>query len=294
MIGRTVGSVFGRRTVRPLRYQLGYHRSVMDRTRPILLDVSASIGYTALGNVRKGEPMRAMTATAKAAATTATGYVRVSTEGQATDGVSMDAQKARIRAWCDANGYELAAVHADAGFSGKRADNRPGLQAALAEVCKTGGVLVVYSLSRLARSTKDAITIADRLHKADADLVSMSERIDTTSASGKMVFRMLAVLAEFERDLVSERTAAALAHKASKGERVGEIPFGFRLAGDGVTLLPDEREQAAIATMKALRADGWTYRAIAAELTRLGVATKKGHATWTHQSVRSVLAREAA
>jgi site-specific DNA recombinase len=293
MIGTTAGSVFGRRTFRPLGYQPGYHRSVMAKIWPSLVDVSASIGYTALGNVPKGEPMT-MKATKTTAATTATGYVRVSTEGQATDGVSLDAQKAKIRAWCDANGYELAAVHVDAGLSGKRADNRPGLQSALAEVCKAGGVLVVYSLSRLARSTKDAITIADRLHKADADLVSLTERIDTTSAAGKMVFRMLAVLAEFERDLVSERTAAALAHKASKGERVGEIPFGFRLAADGVTLLADEREQAAIATMKALRADGWTYRAIAAELTRRGVATKKGHAAWTHQAVRSVLQRTAA
>ena len=231
---------------------------------------------------------------AKTASMKAVGYLRVSTEGQATEGVSLDAQKARIRAWCDTNGYTLANVHTDAGLSGKRADNRPGLQAALGEVCKTGGALVVYSLSRLARSTKDAISIADRLHKADTDLVSLTERIDTTSAAGKMVFRMLAVLAEFERDLVSERTAAALAHKASKGERVGGIPFGFRLADDGVTLLADEREQAAIGTMKALRANGWTYRAIAAELTRLGVPTKKGHERWTHQAVRSVLQRAAA
>lgn len=95
---------------------------------------------------------------------------------------------------------------------------------------------MVYSLSRLARSTKDAIAIAERLDKAGADLVSLSEKIDTTTAAGKMVFRMLAVLAEFERDLVSERTTAALAHKAGKGERIGEVPFGWTLAADGVTL----------------------------------------------------------
>lgn len=92
----------------------------------------------------------------------------------------------------------------DAGLSGKRADNRPELQKALDAVTKCSGVLLVYSLSRLARSTKDTLAISDRLEKADADLVSLSERIDTTSAAGKMVFRMLAVLAEFERDLVSD------------------------------------------------------------------------------------------
>ena len=128
----------------------------------------------------------------------------------------------------------------------------------------------------LARSTKDALVIAERLDKAGADLVSLSEKIDTTSAAGKMVFRMLAVLAEFERDLVSERTAAALAHKAGRGERVGEIPFGWTLDADAVSLVENPTEQAALADIRELRDAGWTYRAIAAELTPRGVLTKKG------------------
>lgn len=73
----------------------------------------------------------------------AVGYTRVSSEGQAQDGVSLDAQRSRIEAWCLASGYELIAVHVDAGLSGGRADNRPALQAALAEACKQKAVLVV-------------------------------------------------------------------------------------------------------------------------------------------------------
>ena len=221
----------------------------------------------------------------------AIGYVRVSTADQAINGVSVDAQTARIRAWCDANGYELAGIHTDAGLSGKRAGNRPGLQRALAAVCKLRGVLVVYSLSRLARSTRDAIDIADRLHRAGADLVSLTESIDTTTAAGKMVFRMLAVLAEFERDLVSERTTAALAHKRSKGERVGTVPYGWRLAEDGVTLEAIQAEQAIVREITAMRAERRSYRAIAEELTRRGVPTKIGGAVWTHQTVASILRR---
>jgi DNA invertase Pin-like site-specific DNA recombinase len=68
----------------------------------------------------------------------------------------------------------------------------------LAAACERKAALIVYSLSRLARSTKDAIAISERLAKNGADLVSLSERIDTTTAAGKIVFRMLAVLAEFE------------------------------------------------------------------------------------------------
>jgi DNA invertase Pin-like site-specific DNA recombinase len=219
----------------------------------------------------------------------AVGYIQVSTAGQATDGVSLDVQAARIRAWCEANGYDLTETLSDAGLSGKRADRRPGLQSALDAACRNRAALVVYSLSRLARSTRDAIDIADRLHTAGADLVSLTERIDTTTAAGKMVFRMLAVLAEFERDLVSERTTAALAHKRRKGERIGDIPYGWQLNHDGTTLAAVEAEQAVIRDMRAMRNQGSSYRAIAEQLSRRGVPTKKGNAAWTHQAVASIL-----
>ena len=113
----------------------------------------------------------------------AVGYVRVSTEQQAGEGVSLEAQKAKIEMWCKANDCELIEVFVDAGISGKSMDKRPGLQRALVSSGK-GMALVVYSLSRLARSTKDTLAISERLDKQGADLVSLSERIDTTGAAG--------------------------------------------------------------------------------------------------------------
>lgn len=225
--------------------------------------------------------------------TTATAYIRVSTEGQATDGVSLDAQKAKIEAWCLANDVTLGNVFVDAGLSGKRADNRPQLQAALDDVCRSSGVLVVYSLSRLARSTKDTISISERLDKAGADLVSLSEKLDTTSAAGKMVFRMMAVLAEFERDQVSERTTVALAHKKSRGERVGKIPFGYDLAADGVTLVANPAELRAVELIRSLNAQGHSLRSIAAELDSMGIPTKDAKRAWSHTTVKSILNRAA-
>jgi DNA invertase Pin-like site-specific DNA recombinase len=159
------------------------------------------------------------------------------------------------------------------------------LQAALNAVCRVRGALVVYSLSRLARSTKDAIAIAERLEKAGADLVSLSERIDTSSASGKMVFRMLAVLAEFERDLVAERTTEAMAHMRARGERVGQIPLGARLSADGVHLEQDAAELAIIADLGALRTAGLSWQAIADEFNRRGIVTKNGR-PWSWQTAR--------
>lgn len=213
-------------------------------------------------------------------------YLRVSTAGQVAEGVSLEAQEARARKWAEANGYIVAGVHCDAGISGKRAENRPGLQAALTEVCRSKGALIVYSLSRLARSTKDAITIAERLEKAGADLVSLSEKIDTTSAAGKMVFRMLAVLAEFERDLISERTKGALAHMSSQGRRVGEVPNGFRLAEDGLHLVEDPAEQETLRTIRNLRAQGRKWAEIADEMNARGLVTKKGR-PWSWRTAQA-------
>lgn len=221
-------------------------------------------------------------------------YIRVSTADQAEDGVSLDAQRGKIDAWCMINDAELVNVHIDAGISGKRSDNRPGLQAALDEAVASGAVLVVYSLSRLARNTKETIEIAERLERAGADLVSLSEKIDTTSAAGKMVFRMLAVLAEFERDLVSERTTGAMAYKRSKGERISRhIPYGFDLSEDGVHLIENESEQRVLSLVSQLRDSGLSLRKIAAELGSRGIKPKNGKSKWSHSTIQQILNRAA-
>lgn len=218
-------------------------------------------------------------------------YTRVSTESQKLEGVSLDAQLAKARAWALANTYEIVGEFSDEGISGSKQLNRPGLRAALDLACTKRAALVVYSLSRLARSTKDAISISERLDKAGADLVSLSEHIDTSSAAGKMVFRMLAVLSEFERDLISERTSAALQYKISKHERTGrDTPYGWRIGPDGVHLEPDERERAIAARAAELHSEGLSLRKVAAQLEAEGMLSRSGrrlHPPATHTAIRA-------
>lgn len=222
------------------------------------------------------------------------GYCRVSTAGQVADGVSLEAQSERIKAWAAANGYELGGIFTDAGISGKRADNRPGLTAALDAVCKARGVLVVYSLSRMSRSVKDTLTITDKLSRSKADLVSLTEKIDGTTAAGRMMLSMLAVLSQFERDLVAERTKTALAHKKSKSERVSrKIPYGWSLDADGKTLTEVPAEQKVLRLIAELRADGESLRSIASILTGQGVPTRDGKPGWTHSTIQSIVNRAA-
>lgn len=205
----------------------------------------------------------------------AIGYIRVSTAMQADEGVSLDAQRAKIEAWCSLNDYELAAVHVDAGISGKKMKNRPGLQDAMAD-CGKGSVLVVYSLSRLSRSIRDTMDISERLEKTGSDLVSLSEKIDTTSAAGRVVFRMLSVMAQFESEQISERVTTAMQYKKSQGGRVGTVPFGKRLDADNDSLIEDEDEMLVVAAVHHYRNAGLSMRTIVTRLEEQGYKARSG------------------
>ena len=219
----------------------------------------------------------------------AIGYIRVSTQLQVTDGISLKAQEGKIRAWAELNNASTVVVFRDEGVSGKRF-NRPGLEAALDAVGK-GDALVVYSLSRLSRSTRDTLALAEALAKKEADLVSLSEKIDTTSASGKMVFRLLAVLAEFERDQISDRTRFAFAHKRARNEKLGgDVPYGY-CARKG-KLYPDPQEQKAVAMILNLAGKEMSLRDICRKLEEAGVARKNGSRTWHLEAVRRIIKRE--
>ena len=219
----------------------------------------------------------------------AIGYVRVSTLEQAQEGVSLEAQERRIRARCEAEGVSLEAIYIDAGISGGRADNRPELQRALA-ACKRGDVLVFYSLSRLSRSTRDVLAILDQLRRQGADIVSLSEKLDTSSASGKLTFHMMAVLGEFERDIISERTRMAMLHLQRQGRYIGgHRPTGWEIGADGYLQAVPE-EQRLVARALALRSTGMGYRGVAKVLIQEGFTPRVGNRFHPEQVRRWVIA----
>lgn len=196
-----------------------------------------------------------------------------------------------MRAFCLANGYEVAGSFTEA-ISGAKAANRAQLQQALEMVCKAKGVLVVYALSRLARSVRDTLAISERLEKAGANLASLNERIDTSSAIGKMVFRLLSTLNEFERDQLAERTTAAMAHLRRHGKRISSrLPLGFDLAEDGETLVENPTEQATIRQILDWRSAGVRVSTIAHRLRSQGVPTKMG-GQWHPVTVKVILERQ--
>ena len=219
----------------------------------------------------------------------AIGYIRVSTEQQADEGVSLAAQRAKISAWCELNDYELEAIYEDAGISGKTVSKRPQLQAALAGM-KKGMALVVYSLSRLARSTKHCIEIADELKSTGSDLVSLTEKIDTSSAMGEFFFTLIAALGQMERKVIGERTKAALAHKKAIGEKYAPVPFGYKEIEGRLEVVKAEAQ--IVAEINRKRAAGSSMHLIARELNEQGVIGKQG-GKWYASTVSCILKRAA-
>ena len=227
------------------------------------------------------------------------GYVRVSTEGQADGGVSLDAQRAKLAAYCTALDLDLVGVEVDAGLSAKSLD-RPGLTRALGMLTSgDAAALLVCKLDRLTRSVRDLGALVDTYFASGRwALLSVADSIDTRSAAGRLVLNVLASVAQWEREATAERTRDALAHLRSEGVKLGGAALGWQhtdatdAAGRRIVAAV-EVEARAVARILELRAEGRALRAIVATLTAEGHTTKHG-ARWHLTTVARVVAREAA
>ncbi len=223
------------------------------------------------------------------------GYIRVSTEEQASDGVSLATQREKLNGYAKLYDLELVEIIEDAGQSGKTLD-RPGLQKALSMIRsgKAAG-LVIAKLDRLSRSVVDWNTLIDGYfgEKAGKQIFSVADSIDTRTAAGRLVLNVLMSVAQWERETIGERTRDALQHKIRNGERCGKVRFGYTLAADGIHLVEDPTEQEALAAIRRLKAAGQSLREIAAEMARRGILTKEGKAQWSHTTIARILQRTA-
>lgn len=228
--------------------------------------------------------------------TKALGYVRVSTSEQADSGLSLSAQRERIEAYARLRGLDLVGVVEDAGVSaGKPLATRPGGAELLKRTRKgEAAAVIVAKLDRAFRDASDCLTTTrtwDRRGVAFHVLDLGGAALDTSGAMGRAFLSVAAAFAELERNLVSERTAAAMARLRAEGRYCGGVvPFGYRLAGDGVTVEADPAEQEAVEIICELEARGLSRREIARRLNGAGVKTKQG-ADWTAVQVGRVVRR---
>ena len=172
-------------------------------------------------------------------------YVRVSTQEQAQEGYSIDAQTERLQAYCRAKDWTVFGVYTDAGYSGSNT-KRPDLQRLLTDV-RAGLVdcVLVYKLDRLSRSQKDTLMlIEDTFLAAGVAFVSMSENFDTSTPLGRAMVGILSVFAQLEREQIRERMAMGRAERARQGlyHGGGWKPFGYDYVDGRLVVNPIEAE----------------------------------------------------
>lgn len=223
------------------------------------------------------------------------GYIRVSTAKQALEGWSLDAQTEKLRAYSTALELELVDIVKDAGLSAKSLD-REGLQSALArlEAGEAEGLLIP-KLDRLTRSVKDLGTLIEAYFGERFQLLSVSDSIDTRSASGRLVLNVLMSVAQWEREAIGERVREVLGHLKQEGVQLGGNALGWERAAvtdeDGRRVIaPVAAEERAVARIQELHARGQSLRRIAQTLSEEGFQTKKG-GRWAPETIRKVLRR---
>lgn len=218
-------------------------------------------------------------------------YIRVSTQEQALSGVSLEAQRERLEAYCKMAGLAVGAMVREEGVSGSiPLSQRPGGSDLLSLMkAHKASHVVALKLDRLFRDAEDALRQTRAWDKAGValHLVDMGgQSVNTASAMGRMMLTMMAAFAELERNLIAERTAQALQHKKRHQQAYSPTPLGFVRTGD--ILEADPTEQAVIRAMRAWRAEGLSLRAIVARLNAQAVPTKQG-GKWAARTVKYIL-----
>ena len=225
---------------------------------------------------------------------TAVAYVRVSTQEQALEGVSLAAQEERIKAYCSLAGLTLTEVVKEAGVSaGIPLADRPGGQTVLEAVkMKRVQHIIALKLDRLFRDAIDALTMTRDWDKTGISLhlVDMGgQALNTSSAMGRFFLSMMASFAELEKNLIGERTTMAMRHKKAMRQVYSPTPFGFERVGNDLRI--NEQEIAIILKVKVWRENGWSLGKIAKELNQTGVPTKQGK-RWYASTIRYLLRNE--
>ena len=169
-------------------------------------------------------------------------YIRVSTQDQAQHGFSLDAQEESLINYAKALGYEILKIYRDEGKSAKNL-NRPEMQNLLKDAQeKKFQAIFIYKLDRFSRSLKDLILTIDKLKEWNIDFISLQDKIETASASGKLMFQIIGAFAEFERNIIGDRTTFGMERKAKEGGFITKAPRGYKLVNKQL-IVHDEESQ---------------------------------------------------
>lgn len=216
-------------------------------------------------------------------------YVRVSTEEQATHGFSIAGQIERLEAYALSQQWQILPPYVDDGFSGKDL-NRPAIQRLLTDAKqKKFDLLLVFKIDRISRNVGDLIKLGEHLNTIGVGLRSATEPFDTTNSSGKLLFNMLGSFAQFERELIGERTRLGLRRRKREGKWNGIAPFGYRMTEGGALELHPQERPFVRRVFDLFLEKNWGATHIARQLRVEDHMTRRNRGRWVTQSVWKML-----
>ena len=171
-------------------------------------------------------------------------YTRVSTQDQAQHGFSLDAQQDSLVNYAKVLGYDIFKIYCDKGKSAKDLKRHEMIQLLKDAESKKFSAIFVYKLDRFSRNLKDLILTIDKLKEWGVDFISLQDKIETSSASGKLMFQVISAFAEFERNIIGDRTKFGMERKAKEGGFITKAPKGYKLLNK--QLLVDNDESAKV------------------------------------------------
>lgn len=221
------------------------------------------------------------------------GYIRVSTEQQKDQGVSLTDQEVRIQKYADYKGIKLLYIYKDKGLSGKTIKKRPEL-VKLLDVIQKGQALITWSLSRLSRSTADALNMYEKFKNKKITLICLKEDFNTSTAGGRLFFRIMAAVNEFESEVIQERTKDSMARLEPLDRAVGKPCYGWKkkTAEKGSGLIENEEQQHVIRLMiRKKEEEKKTDYQIAKELNESGIKPPKNAKEWYPKTIHDIIDR---
>jgi DNA invertase Pin-like site-specific DNA recombinase len=196
------------------------------------------------------------------------GYIRVSTTMQSEDGISLETQYKRLQAHCEYKGWNLVKVYTDAGISGKNMD-RPGLQSLLSDI-QANETVLICELSRMSRTTKDALTIFELFKEKGANFVCLSPDMDFGTPIGQMMLTVLCAVHQLERQNISAHVSNNMTRLSKEGKLRSRPPYGYKFVGKDKDLEPEPAQQTVLENIKIMHAGGMNLAQIAKQLNERG------------------------